>query len=72
MVQEILEIVEPVLDELNSRKEVQHIQQIVQQGTSAKQQIDIYEQALQQDNTNHDAALYNVVDYLANKTVSNL
>ncbi|MDP6771682.1 MAG: YbdK family carboxylate-amine ligase, partial [Anaerolineales bacterium] len=72
LVQEILEIVDPVLDELNSRKEVQHIQQIVQQGTSAKQQIDVYEQALKQNNTNHDAALYNVVDYLANKTVSGL
>ena len=72
LVQEILEIVDPVLDELNSRKEVQHIQQIVQQGTSAKQQIDIYEQALKQNNTNHDAALYNVVDYLANKTVAGL
>jgi carboxylate-amine ligase len=72
LTQEILSIVNPVLDEINIRKEIQHIQQIVKQGTSAKQQIDVYEHALQQDNCNHEIALQKVVDYLAYKTVSGL
>ena len=72
LTQEILGIVDPVLDELNIRKEVQHVQQIVKQGTSAKQQIDVYEHALQQDTCNHEIALQKVVDHLAYKTVSGL
>ena len=69
LTQEILDIVDPVLDELNIRKEVQHIQQIVRQGTSAVQQIDVYEQTLKQDDANHEIALQRVVDHLADKTV---
>ena len=72
LTQEILDIVDPVLDELNIRKEVQHIQQIVRQGTSAVQQIDVYEQTLKQDDANHEIALQRVVDYLADKTVSGI
>ena len=72
LTQEIIEIVDPVLDELNIRKEVQHIQQIVRLGTSAKQQLDVYEQALQQENSNHEIALQKVVDHLADKTVSGI
>lgn len=72
LAQEIIEIVDPVLDNLNSRKEVQHIENIVDRGTSAIQQIAVYEQSLKDNNMNHDVALHNVVDYLANKTVSGL
>lgn len=72
LTQEILDIVDPVLDELNIRQEVQHIQQIVRQGTSAEQQIDVYEQTLKQDDANHEIALQRVVDHLADKTVSGI
>tara|TARA_Y100000814_G_scaffold283374_1_gene249280 strand:- start:514 stop:819 length:306 start_codon:yes stop_codon:yes gene_type:complete len=72
LAQEILEIVDPVLDKLNSRQEVQHIEKIVDQGNSASQQIAVYNQSLKQNTVDHDVALHKVVDYLASKTVKGL
>jgi carboxylate-amine ligase len=42
LILELLEFVDDVLDDLNSRKEVEHIHTILQRGTSADEQLQIY------------------------------
>ncbi len=69
---EIIQLVEPVLDDLNSRKEVYHIKEIVNKGTSAKQQVDIYNNAIKFQNMSHNDALKKIVDHLSEKTISGL
>ena len=42
LVRELLDFVDPVLDELDSRKEVEHIHTILERGTSADEQLRVY------------------------------
>ncbi len=42
LVRELLEFVDPVLDELGSRKEVEHVHTILERGTSADEQLRVY------------------------------
>jgi len=42
LVLELLEFVDDVLDDLGSRKEVEHIHTILQRGTSAEEQLRVY------------------------------
>jgi glutamate---cysteine ligase / carboxylate-amine ligase len=42
LILELLEFVDDVLDELNSRKEVEHIHTILERGTSADEQLQVY------------------------------
>jgi carboxylate-amine ligase len=42
LVRELLDFVDPVLDELGSRKEVEHIHTILERGTSADEQLRVY------------------------------
>jgi carboxylate-amine ligase len=42
LVMELLEFVDEVVDELGSRKEIEHIHTILQRGTSADRQLQIY------------------------------
>lgn len=44
LVRELLDFVDPVLDELNSRKEVEHIHTILERGTSADEQLRVYKE----------------------------
>jgi carboxylate-amine ligase len=63
LILELLEFVDDVLDELNSRKEVEHIHTILERGTSADEQLHVYRE------TNDLKA---VVDRLIERTMENV
>jgi len=63
LILELLEFVDDVLDPLGSRKEVEHIHTILQRGTSADEQLEIY-----QKNSDLNA----VVDKLIDRTMENV
>jgi glutamate---cysteine ligase / carboxylate-amine ligase len=63
LIMELLEFVEDVLDDLGSRKEVEHIHTILERGTSADEQLLIYRE------TNDLKA---VVDRLIERTMENI
>jgi glutamate---cysteine ligase / carboxylate-amine ligase len=44
LIRELLEFVDDVLDELGSRKEIEHIHTILERGTSADEQLKVYEE----------------------------
>jgi len=60
LVEEILEFVDEVVDELGSRKEIEHLRQICQRGTGADEQLKVFEE------TND---LRKVVDFLIETTL---
>jgi carboxylate-amine ligase len=63
LILELLEFVDDVLDDLGSRKEVEHIHTILERGTSADEQLQIYRE------TNDLRA---VVDRLIERTMENV
>jgi carboxylate-amine ligase len=63
LVLELLEFVDDVLDELDSRKEVEHIHTILARGTSADEQLRVY---------NETGDLRSVVDMLIERTMENV
>jgi carboxylate-amine ligase len=63
LILELLEFIDDVVDELGSRKEIEHIHTILERGTSADEQLDIYHQ------TNDLKA---VVDRLIERTMENV
>ena len=63
LILELLEFVDDVVDELGSRKEIEHVHTILQRGTSADLQLEIYKE------TNDLSA---VVDKLIELTVENV
>ncbi len=63
LILELLEFVDEVLDDLGSRKEVEHIHTILQRGTSADEQLQVYQE------TNDLKA---VVDRLIERTMENV
>ena len=63
LVLELLDFVDDVLDELGSRKEVEHIHTILQRGTSADEQLEVYQQT---------GDLKAVVDKLIERTMENV
>jgi carboxylate-amine ligase len=42
LIRELLEFVDDVVDELDSRKEIEHIHTILERGTSADEQLRVY------------------------------
>ncbi len=62
LILELLEFVDDVLDDLGSRKEVEHIHAILERGTSADEQLQVYRE------TNDLRA---VVDRLIERTMEN-
>jgi carboxylate-amine ligase len=42
LIRELLDFVDPVLDELGSRKEVEHVHTILERGTSADEQLRVF------------------------------
>ena len=66
LMEELLEILDDVLDELGSRKEVEYIRHILQHGTSADRQLAVYRQHGGDDN--REEALKAVVDHLIKET----
>ncbi|MBN1965832.1 MAG: carboxylate-amine ligase, partial [Anaerolineae bacterium] len=67
LAQELLEIVDDVVDDLGSRKEVEYIHTILKRGTSADRQIATYRKALSDGATNEEA-LVAVVDQVIEET----
>ncbi|MEA2175875.1 MAG: glutamate---cysteine ligase / carboxylate-amine ligase, partial [Blastocatellia bacterium] len=63
LILELLEFIDDVVDELDSRKEIEHIHTILERGTSADEQLDIYHR------TNDLKA---VVDRLIQRTMENV
>jgi carboxylate-amine ligase len=63
LILELLEFVDDVLDELDSRKEVEHIHTILQRGTSADEQLQVYKET---------GDLKAVVDRLIERTMENV
>ncbi|MFN2453780.1 MAG: carboxylate-amine ligase [Pyrinomonadaceae bacterium] len=63
LVLELLDFVDDVLDDLGSRKEVEHIHTILQRGTSADEQLEIYRET---------GDLRAVVDRLIERTMENV
>jgi carboxylate-amine ligase len=63
LVLELLEFIDDVVDELGSRKEIEHVHTILQRGTSADRQLQIYHE------TNDLKA---VVDALIKLTMENV
>ncbi len=66
LMEELLELLDDVLDELGSRKEVEHIRHILQHGTSADRQLAVYRK--HGGDENREEALKAVVDHLIEET----
>lgn len=64
LIHELLDFVDDVVDPLGSRKEIEHIHTIMQRGTSADEQLEVY------SNSNND--LNAVVDRLIERTMENV
>ncbi len=64
LIRELLEFVDDVVDELGSRKEIEHIHTILDRGTSADEQLRVYEES------GHDFNA--VVDMLIRNTMENV
>ena len=64
LIRELLEFVDDVVDELDSRKEIEHIHTILDRGTSADEQLRVYEE------NNND--FVPVVDMLIKNTLENV
>ncbi|MEP6921221.1 MAG: carboxylate-amine ligase [bacterium] len=64
LIHELLEFVDEVVDPLDSRKEIEHIHTIMQRGTSADEQLAVY------NSSNND--LNAVVDHLIERTMENV
>ncbi|HZI88603.1 MAG TPA: carboxylate-amine ligase [Pyrinomonadaceae bacterium] len=64
LIHELLDFVDDVVDPLGSRKEIEHIYKIMERGTSADEQLEVY------NNSNND--LNAVVDKLVELTVENV
>ena len=68
LAQELLELVDDVLDELGSRKEVEYINNILDHGTSSDRQLAVYQQC-KAAGANESEALKAVVDHLRQETM---
>ncbi len=64
LIHELLEFVDDVIDDLGSRREIEHIYTIMERGTSADEQLKVYEES------GHD--LKAVVDMLIKNTLENV
>jgi len=71
LLEEILELTEVDALSLDCVEEVRHAREIVKRGTSAHQQIDIYEEA-RNNGADKTEALRQVVDFLIEETVAGL
>lgn len=71
LIDELIDLLDDVVDELGSRKEVEFARQIARNGSSADRQIRAYEKALAKGATNQEA-LIAVVDHLIEETRSGL
>jgi carboxylate-amine ligase len=66
LMEELLEILDDVLDDLGSRKEVEYVRTILEKGSSADRQIAVFEANGGEENA--EEALKAVVDHLVAET----
>ncbi len=66
LMEELLNLLDDVVDELGSRKEVEYVRTILKEGTSADRQLRVYRQNGGEENS--DAALKAVVDHVVSET----
>lgn len=66
LMMELLEILDDVVDDLGSRNEVNHVKNILRDGTSADKQLRVYREHGGAEN--HDEAICAVVDHLVAET----
>ncbi len=66
LMEELLEIIDDVVDELGSRKEVEYVRTILRNGNSADRQVEVYKRHGGDDN--REEALKAVVDNLVEET----
>ncbi len=66
LIGELLELLDDVVDELDSRKEVEHVHNILRDGTSADKQLRVYRE--HGGDENQEEALRAVVDHLVAET----
>jgi carboxylate-amine ligase len=64
LIRELLDFVDDVVDDLDSRKEIEHVHTILERGTSADEQLRVYEESGQDFNA--------VVDMLIERTMENV
>lgn len=64
LVRELLRLVDPMVDTLNSREEIDHCYEIIEHGTSADRQLAVYER--------NNGSLQAVVDHLVAETAHGL
>lgn len=64
LVRELLRLVDPMVDELNCREEIEHCYEIIEHGTSADRQLTVYER--------NNGNLQAVVDHLVMETALGL
>ncbi len=60
LIREMLDLVEPVVDELGSRQELAHLEKMLNEGTSADRQLRVYEET---------KSLESVVDHVLDETM---
>ena len=70
LIHEIVDLVDDVVDELDSREEVEYVYKILEEGTSADRQLRVYEQ--HGGDANSEEALRAVVDHLIEETTMGL
>ena len=63
---ELLEIIDDVVDELGTRKEIEYVHTILKNGTSADRQVAVYK--AHGGDANRKEALIAVVDHLVEET----
>lgn len=68
LAKELINFVDDVLDELGSRKEIEYINTIIEKGTSADRQLEVYRQA-KSGGAEDKEALFAVVDNLRKETM---
>ncbi|MGB1288174.1 MAG: carboxylate-amine ligase [Aggregatilineales bacterium] len=68
LAKELLDFVDDVLDDLNSRKEAEYLNTMLEQGTSSDRQLAVFRDMMR-DGATREEALAGVVDHLVRETV---
>ncbi|MCD9185373.1 MAG: carboxylate-amine ligase [Pyrinomonadaceae bacterium] len=74
LIRELLDFVDDVVDDLDSRKEIEHINKILERGTSADEQFRVYKELGEKlhDDKDPNVKFYPVVDMLIKNTLESV
>ena len=67
LIRELLDFVDDVLDDLGSRKEIEHIHTILERGTSADEQLRVFEESGGDFNAVVDMLITNTMENVPNQ-----